>query len=928
MKKYLPLLLSLLLLTALLPFKGLAKEKDDPDVELWNAVNPLNTTVTFLNTGAHPDDERSDLLAYLSRGLGVKTSSLIANRGEGGQNEIGNELGNALGIIRSNEMIEAAKITGVKAFHLSETTSDPIYDFGFSKSPEETLEKWGEDLTYERLIRFIRSYQPDVVMPSFRNVPSQHGHHRTMAILSQHAFEDAADPTVFPEQIEEEGLSAWQVKKLYLPAESGDTATTSVEIGDYDPIYEMSYPQLGEESRYMHKSQGMGKDVPVEPRQFHLELQKSIYPNKADDDIFANIPYDFSEWATVVSEDDISANLENLQKDLNEIVDLYPDREAILPNSQEALSNVQKLTDKVEKGDIDVSVKNDLLHKLELKEEQLQKVSLIASGLDVKTTLDSEVVTRGESTRIKMTITNNGKQAIHQIDASLLTSEEWTVDSGDGSDIKKLEPNESRDITFTVHVPKDAVYYQPYGKSSVQSGITFKEEGIETTNILELDETFAVLPALSVSTEPEDIVVNTADLKSEYTVNVKVKNYYKGEKNASVSLNLPEGWTSVPEKADVNFKDRLDEQKTQFKITPPENIEKGEFSAEAIVESDGKEYDTTVQEISYDHIKDSYFQYPSTMDGVAFELLKPDSLKIGYIESGFDEVADYLLDVGFDVTKLNEADLQSGDLSQYDTIVTGIRANLSRPDLIKNNQRLLEYAENGGHVVVQYHKPGDNWDTNKTPPYSLEIGMPSIEWRVTDEDAQVTMTQPDHKLFNFPNKITDNDWNGWVQERGLYFPMNWDDRYETFVSMADPGEDPFDSGILMTNYGEGTYLYTSLVFYRQIANQVPGGYRIFTNLLSYGAEEDAKEISAAKMRTLVERLANEGEFDSENDVHLLTTHLTAVSHYENKEQAEKVVKHMTSFKQLINQMLENKSISEKAFSDLDKEADNLIEKWQ
>lgn len=245
MKKFWSIVLIILLVVSFFPLSGIAQEESEHDKELWNAVNPLNTTVTFLNSGAHPDDERSDLLAYLSRGLGVKTSSLIANRGEGGQNEIGSELGNALGIIRSNEMIEASKITGVKAYHLSETTSDAIYDFGFSKSPEETLEKWGKEETYKRLIKFIRTHQPDVVMPSFRNVESQHGHHRAMTLLSGKAFEDAADPTVFPEQLEE-GLSTWQVKKLYLPAESEDTSTTSIEIGDYDPIYGMSYPQLGD----------------------------------------------------------------------------------------------------------------------------------------------------------------------------------------------------------------------------------------------------------------------------------------------------------------------------------------------------------------------------------------------------------------------------------------------------------------------------------------------------------------------------------------------------------------------------------------------------------------------------------------------------------------------------------------------------------
>ncbi|WP_019378137.1 NEW3 domain-containing protein [Virgibacillus halodenitrificans] len=834
MKKFSYLFLIAVLVISLLPITGAAKDKTKHDEELWNVVKPLSTTVTFLNTGAHPDDERSDLLAYLSRGLGVKTSSLIANRGEGGQNEIGSELGNALGIIRSNEMIEAAKITGVKAYHLSETTSDPIYDFGFSKSPEETLEKWGEEVTYERLIRFIRTYQPDVVMPSFRNVDTQHGHHRAMTVLSGRAFEDAADPSVFPEQLDE-GLSTWQVKKLYLPAASEEEATTSLEIGDYDPVYGMSYPQLGEKSRYMHKSQGMGNDVPVEPRQFHFELWKEAVSSD-EEALFAGIPYDFDAWADKVSEKNISAKLEKLQKDLDQIIELYPDREAILSPSQKALKDVRKLREKVENSSMDKDLKNDLLHKLELKEAQLQEVSFVASSLDVEITADSSVVTRDEDVSVKMTITNNGNQMIKHVNAGINAPEEWDFDENE--EIGKLKPNESKTVEFEGEVPEEADYTHPYDDSVIQPQISFKEKGAETTHAVDLEQPLSVLPELSVTTDPENIMVNTADIQENIPVTVKVKNYKADDNEADVSLNLPDGWTSEPVQQEVEFEKEGEEQQVTFHVTPPADVKEGDFSISAIAEADDEIFDTTIQEISYEHINDTYYLYPSSIDGVAFELVKPDNMKIGYVESGFDTVADALGNAGFDVTKLTEQDLASGDLSQYDTIVTGIRARLAREDLIAHNDRLLEYAENGGHVVVQYHKPWDNWDSNTTAPYPLEIGQPSIKWRVTDETAPVTMLQPEHKLFNYPNKITDKDWDNWVQERGLYYPMNWDDRYETFVSMADPNEDPFTGGILMAEYGEGTYLYTNLVFYRQINNQVPGGYRIFTNLLSYGMENE------------------------------------------------------------------------------------------
>ena len=835
MKKVCKLFVSILLVVALLPpLQGFSATNGEPDVELWNVLKPLSTTVSFLNTGAHPDDERSDFLAYLSRGLGVKTASLIANRGEGGQNEIGTELGNALGIIRSNEMIEAAKITGVKAYHLSEITSDAIYDFGFSKSPEETLEKWGEDVTYERLIRFIRTYKPDIVMPSFRDVDSQHGHHRAISILSLQAFEDAADPAVFPEHFEE-GLTPWQIKKVYLPADSSSdpAKTASIEIGIYDPIYQMTYPQLGEESRFMHKSQGMGNDIPAEPRQVNIELVNAV-DSANNPDLFTGIPYNFSDWAEVVPQDNLKEQLVEFQRRLDQIVALYPNRGDILPAVQDALKYVERLIAKTKNAELSEEMKVDLLHKLELKAEQLKEASFVASNLQVETTIDSSVLTKGEKSTVTMTVTNHGEEDINDIKASLLLPEAWKISKAQA--ISKLKSGASKTITFEIQVPEDADYFDPYGEPVIKSKIAFKENGYTTESVLELEETVAVLPELSLTLDPQNVVVNTADVQENIPVKVKVKYYGASENNATVTLNLPEGWSSDPAEADLSFSERFEEKEVTFNLTPPADIESGDFVIEAFATADGKTFNTTVQEISYDHIKDSYYQYPSVINGVAFELLKPDNLKIGYVESGFDKVADYLLNAGFDVTKLTEEDLATGDLSQYDTIVTGIRAYLSRADLAQHNDRLLEYVENGGHLVVQYHKPDDNWNIEETAPYPITIGSPSIRWRVTDENAAVTVTKPDHQLFNYPNQITENDWANWVQERGLYFPMQWDTSYETFLTMADPGEAPFESGILLAQYGQGTYLYTNLVFYRQMESQIPGAYRIFTNLISYGSE--------------------------------------------------------------------------------------------
>ncbi|MBV6685545.1 PIG-L family deacetylase [Bacillus sp. JRC01] len=830
MKKLICLLIAFLLV---LPMNPLARENEDPD--LWSALKPLETTVTFLNTGAHPDDERSDFLAYLSRGLGVKTSSLIANRGEGGQNEIGQELDNALGIIRSREMIEAAKVTGVKAYHLSETTSDPIYDFGFSKTPDETLSKWGEDLTYERLIRFIRTYQPDIVMPSFRDVDSQHGHHRAISILTQRAFEDAADPNVYPEHLEE-GLSPWKIKKLYLPAESKESATSSIEIGMLDDIYGKSYPQIGEESRFLHKSQGMGSEIPVAPRQVHLELVKSRDSSSGKDQLFKGIPYDFNEWAVKLPQKEKSLVKEyrQLQSQLERTISSYPDRSKAFQEAQKSLKLVEKATKMTRKAKLDSGLKEDLLHKLSLKEEQLMNVSYLSSDLDVQATSESDVLTGGQQVHVEVNVKNGGKHVLKNVDVTLDTPFHFSKKTKK----KNLKPGEERTFTFKVDVPEDAGTYHPYEEPVIQALVKFRSGSVETVKKEELNGTIAVLPDVGLTMSPEDLVVNTADVKTDVPVSVEVTNYKQGKSTAGVSLDIPEGWTVTPSSVDIHLTDHKEKRSADFVLhPPPAEIEEGDFKVEAHANVDGKTFGTTVQEINYSHIGTFYYLYDAAINGVSFELLTPEGMKVGYIESGFDQVADYLSNVGMDITKLTDEDLASGDLSEFDTIVTGIRAYLSRDALNENNDRLKTYVEEGGHLVVQYHKPNDRWDAATTAPYPLTIGNPSIRWRVTDENADVEILKPESSLFSYPNALSENDWDNWVQERGLYYPMDWDDRYETFVRMNDPGEESFDGGILMAPYGEGTYLYTNLVFYRQIQGQVPGGYRIFTNLLSYGQGE-------------------------------------------------------------------------------------------
>jgi hypothetical protein len=522
-----------------------------------------------------------------------------------------------------------------------------------------------------------------------------------------------------------------------------------------------------------------------------------------------------------------------LQKELDSIIAAYPDAESIFSKTQKALKKVRSLEKKTDKAKLDSSLKADLLHKLEVKEEQLQALSFEASGLEADISADSSILVKGQKFNVKVTLRNKGTAALEKASAVVKLPEGWK--SAGGGKAVSLAPGAAASFSFKAEVPKDAEYYHAYEEDGITALISYKSKGSDVELVKGLEETAAVLPDVGLTLSPEDIIVNTADVQEEIPVEVKVKNYRPGKADAAVTLKVPKGWAVSPKEAKVSFSKQAEEKAVQFTLSPPNDIKAGDFSIEASAKTGGKVFTSTIQEISYDHIGDFYYQYDAQVNGVAFELLKPEGLKVGYIDSGFDKVADYLTNAGFDITQLTEADLASGDLSQYDTIVVGIRAYLSREDLKANNGRLHKYVEDGGHLVVQYHKPNDGWDTETTAPFPLTIGNPSIEWRVTDEAAKVEILQPESPLFNYPNKITDADWDGWVQERGLYFPMKWDDQYETFVRMADPNEDPFDGGILMAKHGKGTYLYSSLVFYRQMQGQVPGGYRIFANLISYDA---------------------------------------------------------------------------------------------
>ncbi|WP_213525850.1 NEW3 domain-containing protein [Paenibacillus sp. J31TS4] len=827
-------------------------------VDLWKAIKPLTTIASAMNTGAHPDDEHSATLAYLSLGLGVDTYSVIANRGEGGQNEIGSELGNALGIIRTRELQEASKITNVTLANLSQKLDDPIYDFGFSKSPDETLAKWGEDVAYERLIRQIREKRPDVLIPAFLNEPSTHGHHRAINVLTERAFKDAGDPKVFPKQLEE-GLAPWQPKKLYVPG-SDKAYDAALPVGEYNELYGASYSQLGEESRYMHKSQGMGRQVDEGPKNAYYKLQGSANGkqagNKPETSFFGGIAFTFDDLARELEakgkDNKIAKQLKTLQKDADEVIAAYPAFAEVAREVHEMKADVTAAVEQVKASSLDDAVKTDLLHRLGVKEKQLDKASQEAASVVVKVKPETGELVPGQKTKVTVTAFNGGGAALSGIRLKLNVPEGWSAKPAGTAEFGKLGRNETVKTEFEVTVPNQATDFNPYAEPMVTADVQYTAFGTAASLHAVPDNAVAVLPPVALSLSPEAAVLNTLKPEDAVPVKVTATNYTPGAEKASVTLKAPEGWTVEPAVQEISFAAKNETKAVEFSVKAPAGVKPGSYSLSAIAGDGKSDSSRTVQVIQYPHIGKTYYVKPAKLAIQAFDLKVPQGLKVGYISSGFDNIDQVLRQVGVNVTNLDAKEIQFGDLSQYDTIVLGIRAYAFRPELIPSNQRLLDYAKNGGNLVVQYHKPEDKWKP-ELAPYPITIGQPLIEWRVTDEASKVTMLAPEHPIFNVPNKITDADWDNWIQDRSAYNPSEWGKEYTQLISNGDPGEKEFTGTFLTADYGKGTYTYSSLVWYRELPSLVPGAIRMFVNMVSL--KQDGAVAAAPAAAPAVEPVA-------------------------------------------------------------------------
>lgn len=764
-------------------------------VRLWRALAPLKSCISFMNTGAHPDDETSPMLAALAFRDGLSLSCACATRGEGGQNSIGWEITHDLGVVRTAEMERAADVLNINLYWLSETPEDAIFDFGFSKSGTETLGKWGRERTLKRFVEIIRTERPDIICPTFLNIPGQHGHHRAMTELAHEVMSAAADPG-FPDV----SLPVWQVKKLYLPAWSGagdaydddlppPNATLTVKATGEDPVTGWSWAQIGEQSHGFHRTQGMGRWVPHGARNdWPLHLVRSEVDGP-DNHLTDGLPATLANLASFAAAPEIEGHLATSQAECDAAIAAFPEAERVARHAAAALKAVRAAREACPDHAHD-----EVQHRLAAKEVQLSHVMRLACGVELRAAFARDALRPGESAALTV------ETAGAAVEASPVLPKGWHFANG------------------AVRVPEDAEPSDPYPAlyspakarlPAMRIGVTV--DGVSAETLLPLEAAPLVLPACSAALAPDRALINIATQGRE--IDLRIADVFPA--GAKPSLDLPAGWSG---KAVTGG----------FRVAAPNDVAPGLYRLP--LRLDGKAA-MTVHRFSYSHIGARARAFEAELCVRVLDVTLPQA-RIGYVGGGNDRVGHWLRALGLDVTDGSDDALTAEGLGDFDTLVVGVFAMRTRPALRAAMPLVRDWIEAGGNLVTLYHRPWDAWDPETVPPRRLEIGRPSLRWRVTDENAEVTHLLPEHPLLNAPNRITRDDWKDWHKERGLYFAKSWDAAYEPLLSMADPDEEPHRGALLSAAIGKGRHSHVALILHHQMEKLVPGGFRLMANLLA------------------------------------------------------------------------------------------------
>ena len=768
-------------------------------VLLWKALQPLKSTVSFMSTGAHPDDETSSMLAALGFRDGLLLSYACANRGEGGQNDIGTETTENLGVIRTAEMERAADALRLRLYWLSESPDDSIFDFGFSKSGRETLGRWGRERTLKRMVDILRQERPDIVCPTFLDIPGQHGHHRAMTETVIAAFHTAADAS-YTHSL----LPPWSVKKLYLPAWSGagdaydddqppPTATLSILAKGEDSLTGWSFAQMAQQSRVCHLTQGMGRWVAYgNDQDWPLHLLESRVPGP-DNDICSGLPASLAMLAQFADAPAIAQSLAAAQSAIDQALAQFPDNPAVLAAASNALSHIRKAV-----AECPDNASPEVLHRLAHKERQLAIVIRLAAGVWARGWLSHDYVRPNDTVELSTELQSSSAA---QVSLQAVLPDNWLRHNNH----LQIQPGCRPDDPYpAVYLPEEP---QP---PALQINIDC--HGISTATTIPFETRPMVLPPDTVDVFPKTLLLNTAITNRRF--DVEINGCFPADN--AVSLQCPPGWQVV-------------QSGNQLQLNAPDNVTEGLITLPILLNGSAT---SSVRKMMYPHIAPRIRTFPADITVRILDAVIP-SARVAYVGGGNDRVAFWMCAMGIQVTELTDSQLENpATMNDYDSLVVGLFAMRTRPALAACMHRIHQWVENGGNLLTLYHRPWDGWHSDTTPPRPLEIGKPSLRWRVTDENATVTHLLPDHPLLNAPNTITPSDWEGWHKERGLYFAMRWDSAYQALLSMADPGEEAHHGALLSASIGHGRHTHTSLILHHQMEQLTPGAFRLMANLVA------------------------------------------------------------------------------------------------
>lgn len=818
--------------------------------EILSNLKKLNVLGSVLYIAAHPDDENTLLLAYLAKDRLVRTGYLSLTRGDGGQNLIGPEQGENIGIIRTQELLAARRVDGPDQFF------SRAYDFGFSKSTDEAVRTWGQDKVLSDVVWIIRKYQPDVIITRFPpDARAGHGHHSASGFLAEEAFKISNDPAKFPEQLPY--VKPWQARRILWnvfipgaflsnkkPEEAGNLV--GIETGLFNPLLGRSYGEIASESRSQHKSQGFGVAANRNARVDYF-LLKGGDPAQKD-------PLDGVDisWKRVPNAGAVQSQVDQL------ISHFRPDQPAA---SVPALVQLYKAISRLDTTNLYVRTKR----------QEVQTLLQQCLGLWFETNPATYAVTPGATVSLSTNIVSRADTPVTLVSVQYSTGASTASTEVRLSDrpVKDttlnlvLKPNDVVLLPSRVTIPANQKISQPYWleKPIVKGVFQVDNQQLigmpENPPALTASYTFIVdgqrftytRPVVYKSTDPvEGEIYRPFIIQPEITANLTERVYVfadnspktaeivvkAGRANVSGTLkvDVPAGWRIEPASAPFSLKNKDDEQRATFTLTPTAQAKDGRL--QAIMTTQIGTFTTALRQIAYKHIPTQTLFPPAEAKLVKLDV-KVTAKNVGYVVGAGDEVPAALQQMGCHVTLLGPAQL-NGNLSAYDAIVIGVRAYNTDDFLAIYQPKLMDYVKNGGTMVVQYVTPGgsgviqNGLKVSQLGPYPFKV----VNERVTDEEATMTFINPQHRLLNYPNKISEADFSNWIQERGIYFAQDWDKAYEPIFSAHDPNEAPKQGSLIYAPYGKGHFMYTGLVFFRELPAGVPGAYRLFANLISVG----------------------------------------------------------------------------------------------